>query len=329
MSADPVGTRSIIDDPIVAVQDLRVSFPTSAGYRPVIRGMSLTVHAGERLAIVGESGSGKTMLALTLLGIQPKQAQLEGSVEVTGVDVLSAPASRMQRLRGGDASMVFQEPLTSLNPVRSIGSQLVESVRRHNQLSKTEARHRVLEALHVVGVPVPEERLKAYPHQLSGGLRQRVMIALAIVNRPRLVIADEPTTALDATIQAQILDVLKEGLGDAALVLITHDLAVAADVCERVVVVYAGNIVEHGSVEEILASPRHPYTRGLLKAVPRFDPSRPSLQPIPGAPPTLMEETTGCRFAPRCAYATDRSRSEEPPLVDGVACWNPQRGGLL
>lgn len=329
MTTAPI--TSVADDrrantPVVKVDDLWVSFPTSIGFRPVVRGMSLTIGRDERVAVVGESGSGKTMLGLTMLGIQPHHAQVQGRVEVDGVDVLQASEPVMRRLRGGRISMVFQEPLTSLNPVRTIGKQLMESVRRHSGHSKSAAEQAVLLAMASVGIPAPEERLKVYPHQLSGGLRQRVMIALALVNRPSIVVADEPTTALDATIQAQILDVLRTGLSEASLMLITHDLAVAAEVCDRVIVVYAGNIVEEGPVEEILSRPRHPYTRGLLAAVPRFDPSRPSLRPIPGGPPALTERTSGCRFAPRCSFADDKSREAEPPLKDGVACWHPQEG---
>jgi ABC-type dipeptide/oligopeptide/nickel transport system ATPase component len=236
MSTVAPTTRSDAE-PLVDVEDLRVSFPTSIGYRPVVRGVSLRIEKGERVAVVGESGSGKTMIAMTLLGIQPPQARVEGTVRVAGTDVVTAPESTLRRMRGGEISMVFQEPLTSLNPVRTIGGQLMESVRRHSDATKAQARVRVVEALTSVGVPAPEERLAAYPHQLSGGLRQRVMIALALVNRPRVVVADEPTTALDATIQAQILDVLRGGLSGAALILITHDLAVAAEVCDRVLVV--------------------------------------------------------------------------------------------
>ena len=232
----------------VEVKNLKVSFPTPAGYSAVVRGINLTIKAGERVAIVGESGSGKTMLGLSMLGIQPTSAKVEGEVLINGVDMVSAPDSVARKLRGKDISMVFQEPLTSLNPVRTVSSQLSESVTRHTNLNKKEAAAKVLEVLTAVGIPSPAERLKAYPHQLSGGLRQRVMIALALINNPQLVVADEPTTALDATIQAQILDLLRSGMGDASLMLITHDLAVAADVCNRIVVMYAGNIVEQGPV---------------------------------------------------------------------------------
>ena len=310
----------------VEVRNLKVSCPTPAGYSAVVRGINLTIKAGERVAIVGESGSGKTMLWLSMLGIQPTSAKVEGEVLINGVDMVSAPDSVARKLRGKDISMVFQEPLTSLNPVRTVSSQLSESVTRHTNLNKKEAAAKVLEVLTAVGIPSPAERLKAYPHQLSGGLRQRVMIALALINNPQLVVADEPTTALDATIQAQILDLLRSGMGDASLMLITHDLAVAAYVCNRIVVMYAGNIVEQGPVAEILSTPKHPYTRGLLAAIPRFDPARPALNPIPGSPPQITEIVSGCRFASRCNYADHVCQAAEPAFENNVACFHPVIG---
>ena len=311
----------------IEIKNLEVSFPTPAGYSAVVRGIDLTIMPGERIGIVGESGSGKTMLGLSMLGIQPAAAKLSGEVIIGDVDMVSASDSVARKLRGNYISMVFQEPLTSLNPVRTIASQLSESLRRHSSLSKSEAKARVLEVLTQVGIPAPAERMKSYPHQLSGGLRQRVMIALALINKPSLVVADEPTTALDATIQAQILDLLRSGMGDAALMLITHDLAVAADVCNRIVVMYAGNIVEQGPVSEILSNPRHPYTRGLLAAIPKFDQARPPLNPIPGAPPTIAEVVSGCRFASRCAFADSQCLLAEPKFIDNIACFHPVTGG--
>jgi oligopeptide/dipeptide ABC transporter ATP-binding protein len=310
----------------IDIKELKVSFPTPNGYSAVVRGINLSIQQGERVAIVGESGSGKTMLGLSMLGIQPSSAMVDGQVLIDGLDMVSAPDAIARKIRGRDISMVFQEPLTSLNPVRTISSQLSESVRRHTDLSKDKAESRVLEALTAVGIPVPNERMKSYPHQLSGGLRQRVMIALALINNPKLVVADEPTTALDATIQAQILDLLRTGMGSAALMLITHDLAVAADVCNRIVVMYAGNIVEQGPVSEILNNPKHPYTRGLLAAIPKFDPNRPALNPIPGSPPTISEIVPGCRFASRCSYADVTCKTTEPPLDNNVACFHPVIG---
>jgi oligopeptide/dipeptide ABC transporter ATP-binding protein len=312
----------------IEIKNLDVSFPTPMGYSSVVRGINLTIEPGERVAIVGESGSGKTMLGLSMLGIQPGSAKITGEVMIGNVDMVSAPDAIARKLRGKYISMVFQEPLTSLNPVRSISSQLSESVRRHSNLNKKEAEARVLEILTAVGIPAPSERMKSYPHQLSGGLRQRVMIALALINQPSLLIADEPTTALDATIQAQILDLLRSGMGDAALMLITHDLAVAADVCNRIVVMYGGNIVEQGPVEQILSNPRHPYTHGLLNAIPKFDKARPPLNPIPGSPPTITEKISGCRFAARCSYADEQCTATEPLLIDDIACFHPVVGKI-
>ena len=311
----------------IEIKNLQVSFPTASGYSAVVRGINLTINPGERIAIVGESGSGKTMLGLSMLGIQPASARVEGDVLIGNTNMVTASDSIARKLRGKYISMVFQEPLTSLNPVRTISSQLAESVRRHNNLGKMAAAARVLEVLTAVGIPAPEERMKTYPHQLSGGLRQRVMIALALINSPQVVIADEPTTALDATIQAQILDLLRSGMGNAALMLITHDLAVAADVCDRIVVMYAGNIVEQGPVAQILSNPKHPYTRGLLAAIPKFDPARPALNPIPGSPPTITEIVSGCRFASRCSYADSQCTASEPEFINNIACFHPVIGG--
>ena len=312
----------------IEIKNLVVSFPTPAGYSAVVRGINLTINPGDRVAIVGESGSGKTMMGLSMLGIQPTSAQVEGEILIGDVNMVTAPDAVARKLRGNYISMVFQEPLTSLNPVRTISSQLSESVRRHNSIGKKEAEARVLEVLTAVGIPAPEERMKSYPHQLSGGLRQRVMIALALINKPQLVVADEPTTALDATIQAQILDLLRSGMGDAALMLITHDLAVAADVCNRIVVMYAGNIVEQGPVSEILSNPKHPYTRGLLSAIPKFDQARPALNPIPGSPPTISEVVPGCRFASRCSYADAQCTASEPEFINNIACFHPVTGAV-
>ncbi len=310
----------------IEIIDLQVSFPTPVGYCAVVRGINLTIYSGERVGIVGESGSGKTMLGLSMLGIQPTSAKVSGQVAIGDIDMVSASDVVARKLRGNYISMIFQEPLTSLNPVRTVASQLSESFRRHNQCSKKDAEIRVLEVLTAVGIPAPKERMKSYPHQLSGGLRQRVMIALALINKPALVVADEPTTALDATIQAQILDLLRSGMGGAALMLITHDLAVAADVCSRIVVMYAGNIVEQGPVAEILSNPKHPYTRGLLAAIPKFDQARPALSPIPGSPPTITEVLPGCRFAPRCPNADAQCTASEPLFTDNVACFHPVGG---
>lgn len=310
------------DRKIVATVDrLRVSFPVMNGWRTVVRGVSFEVHEEDRIAIVGESGSGKTMVGSALLGISPEQARIEGSVLVGGIDPQRGTRSELKQLRGGRASMVFQDPLTSLNPVRTIGSQLVESIRRHQRLSAADAKVKAIEVMGRVGIPAPEERLRVYPHELSGGLRQRVVISLAIANDPLLLVADEPTTALDATIQAQILEVFRTGVQRQSMILITHDLAVAAEVCNRVIVMYAGQIIEEGSIEEILRSPRHPYTKGLLAAVPSFGRGTRQLVPIPGGPPADPGAMEGCRFAPRCPAVHERCLTHEPRRIDGVACW--------
>jgi oligopeptide/dipeptide ABC transporter ATP-binding protein len=316
--------------PVVDLRDVRVAFPAGEGWAEVVRGVTLALQPGERVAVVGESGSGKTMLGLSMLGITPETARVSGGISVAGTDVLAADQGTLRRLRGGTISMVFQDALSALNPVRTVGSQLVESARRHASLSRGQARERAVEMLTSVGVAAAAERMRAYPHELSGGLRQRVMIALALINQPRVVVADEPTTALDATIQAQVLDLLRELSTRTTLLLITHDLAVAADVCDTVYVMYAGRLVEQGPTRQLLDRPRHPYTRGLIAAAPRFDTTRAPLRPIPGAPPRPGDTTVGCAFAPRCAFADDRCREADPlpATATEVACWHPREGAL-
>jgi oligopeptide/dipeptide ABC transporter ATP-binding protein len=314
---------------ILRVADLVVAFPRRDGdgeFRAV-DGVSLSLARGETLGLVGESGSGKTMTALSLLGLVPKPGRIvAGSVELAGEDLLAMPEAVLRARRGRGIAMVFQDPMTGLNPVRSIGSLLGESLRRHQGLRGQAARTRALAALEDVGIPSARARLNAYPHELSGGLRQRVMIALALINQPAVLVADEPTTALDATIQAQILDLLRAHARARAMILITHDLGVAGELCDQIAVMYHGRIVEAGPSASLLASPRHPYTRGLLAAVPRFDPARPRLSPIPGSPPSPDAALAGCAFAPRCARA-DRHCLGVPALARGprgaVACWHP------
>ncbi len=293
---------------VLSVDDLRVSFPARNGSGAnfnAVDGVSLSLARGETLGIVGESGSGKTMLALSAMGLVPKPGRItSGSITLRNRRIDDLGERDLCDLRGREIGMVFQDPMTSLNPVRRVGALLVEAIRRHNKVGKDEARCRALDALRAVGIPSPEARLRAYPHELSGGLRQRVMIALALVNHPPVIIADEPTTALDTTIQAQILGLLRERLSDAALILITHDLGVAAELCDRIAVMYYGRIVEAGSAESILSRPRHPYTAGLLAAVPNFDFGRPTLVPIPGAPPDPSTPVNGCAFQERCQRRT-------------------------
>ncbi len=315
--------------PLLTVTDLRIEFPYGgSGWVPVVDGVTFELQRGESLGFVGESGSGKTMTALSLLGLIPAPGRIgAGRIELDGSRLDSLDGEGWATVRSRQIGIVFQDAMSGLNPVRSIGSVLTETYRRHNDVTRAAARARVLEILEGVGIPAPAERLDVYPHQLSGGLRQRVMIALAIINRPAVIIADEPTTALDATIQAQILDLLRSLVRDAALILITHDLGVAASICDRIAVIYAGRIAEVGTAAEVLGRPRHPYTAGLLAAVPGFEPDRRPLVPIAGTPPNPTDVLSGCAFAPRCPRALDRCPADRPPLeVRGdrlLACWNP------
>ncbi len=315
--------------PLLTVTDLRIEFPYGgADWVPVVDGVSFELRRGESLGFVGESGSGKTMTALSLLGLIPAPGRIgAGRIELNGRRLDGLRGEEWAQVRSREIGIVFQDAMSGLNPVRSIGSILIETYRRHNDVSRGEARARVLEILEDVGIPAPAERLGVYPHQLSGGLRQRVMIALAVINRPAVIIADEPTTALDATIQAQILDLLRALVRDAALILITHDLGVAASICDRIAVIYSGRIAEVGTATEVLGRPRHPYTAGLLAAVPSFEPDRRPLVPIAGTPPTPTDVVPGCAFAPRCTRALDRCPTDRPVLeLQGdrlLACWNP------
>lgn len=314
---------------MLEVEDLRVSFPRGRRDRvEVVKGVSFSMLRGEVLAIVGESGSGKTMTSLSLLGLVPAPGEFHATrLMVDGLDVTSLGKKEWPAVRGKRIAMVFQDALSGLNPVRTIGSTLVEAVKRHQGLSTAEAKALAVKTIESVGIPEPQARFDVYPHQLSGGLRQRVMIALAIINRPSIIVADEPTTALDATIQAQILELLQEIVTDAALILVTHDLGVAASICDRVAVMYAGRFVEVGPVDVVLSRPRHPYTAGLIAAVPRFERQRKALIPIPGAPPLPDDIGVGCQFEPRCQRSTERCALERPALesLDGhpVACWIP------
>jgi oligopeptide/dipeptide ABC transporter ATP-binding protein len=320
------------ESPVVAVRGLRVHFPSAdRRWVPVVDGLSFEVRRGEVLGLVGESGAGKTMTALSLLGLVPPPGRVSGSLRLLGRELAGMREREWWRVRGREVAMVFQDALSALNPVRTIGSLLEEAVRRHydgfpGTLARGWARERAVEALAEVGVPQPRERMGAYPHQLSGGLRQRVMIALAIVNRPALVVADEPTTALDATLQAQVLDLLRGLLPVSALLLVTHDLGVAAALCDHVAVVYAGRVVEAGPAERVLTAPRHPYTAALVAAVPRLGRRGPP-RPIPGQAPGFGEVPPACAFAARCERALEHCRRVRPPLepIDGglAACWNP------
>jgi len=302
---------------VLEVSDLTVSFGSEAGAVRAVRGVSYTVSEGEALAIVGESGSGKSVSSLAVMGLLPSTAQVTGTIKFKGTDLLTLNDKRLSKIRGSGISMVFQDPLSALTPVYTIGDQIAEAVRIHQDVSKNHAAKRSIELLDLVGIPNPELRATSFPHEFSGGMRQRAMIAMAIANDPDLIIADEPTTALDVTIQAQILDVLKKAkeATSAATVLITHDLGVVAGFADRVMVMYAGKAVELGTVDETFYHPRMPYTMGLLGSIPRMDAEeKQPLIPIDGNPPSLVNLPTGCPFAPRCPIAVQECRTVEPDL---------------
>lgn len=316
-------------DVAVSIEGLRIEFPGPDGsWLPVVDDITFELRSGETLGFVGESGSGKTMTALSMVGLIPSPGRMEqGKITLRDERLDTLNDRGWANIRGKEIGLIFQDALSGLNPVRTVGSVLVEVIQRHGTAGRSEARKQAIETLRAVGIPSPEERVNSYPHQLSGGMRQRVMIAIAIVNHPDVVIADEPTTALDATIQAQILELLTELVGDGSLLIITHDLGVAASICDRVAVIYAGRIVEVGDVRQILNSPAHPYTVGLIEAVPTFEKDRRPMVPIPGSPPDPDEILVGCAFAPRCARVLERCPTDRPPLdiTRGrlVACWNP------
>ncbi len=303
---------------LLDVRDLRTSFKTDDGIVRAVDGVSFSVDRNQTLGIVGESGCGKSVTSLTIMGLNnPRNATSSGEAIFDGEDLLAARPNRLRELRGEKIAMIFQDPMTSLNPVKSIGWQLGEAVLLHNDVSKKEARDRALTALDEVGIPRPDKRIDDYPHQFSGGMRQRVMIAMALINDPALLIADEPTTALDVTTQAQILELMRKLQQDhgTAIIMITHDLGVVAEIADDVVVMYAGRVIEEAPVERIYAAPRHPYTWGLLGSLPRMNVETESLAQIPGQPPSLLNPPAGCRFNPRCAYTMSRCRVELPELV--------------
>jgi oligopeptide/dipeptide ABC transporter ATP-binding protein len=303
---------------VLEVQDLAVSFPQEGGRACVVDGIQLEIGSGEVVALVGESGCGKSMTALAILRLVPRPGRVErGSIRLEGRDLLSLPVTQMRALRGGHAAMIFQEPMTSLNPVMNAGSQVVEAIRLHERVSASGAKRRALELFEQVGIPDPEARFDAYPHQLSGGMKQRVMIAMALAMRPRLLIADEPTTALDVTIQAQILDLMRQLRAElgTAILLITHDLGVVNELADRVSVMYAGRLAEEGEREEILGAPRHPYTQGLLRSMPARARHAERLAEIPGIVPSVGEWPSGCRFRTRCERAFDLCAEADPGPV--------------
>ena len=343
MSAGVQTANTPIDDaaPLLAVDDLATYFFTRDGVVRAVDGVSFTVGRGEALAIVGESGCGKSVTSLSIMRLiaSPPGKVVKGRVLFEGRDLLQLPEAEMRRIRGNAISMIFQEPMTSLNPVLTIGRQIAEALVLHQGATREQAARRAVEMLRLVRIPEAERRACQYPHQLSGGMRQRVMIAMALACEPRLLIADEPTTALDVTIQAQILDLMRElqRKTGAAIVLITHDLGVVAEMAERVVVMYAGRKVEEAPVRELFAHPRHPYTRGLLDSIPKLKaapdghgPGRKRLAEIAGTVPSLLDRIVGCAFAPRCRYATPRCRNDAPALEEKArghyaACFESER----
>jgi oligopeptide/dipeptide ABC transporter ATP-binding protein len=321
------------EEPLLSVRDLVTAFHTDEGTLRAVDGVSFDVPKGGTLGVVGESGCGKSVTALSILRLvqSPPGEIVSGEVRFDGKNLLSLEEREMRELRGNAISMIFQEPMTSLNPVLTIGSQIVEAIRIHRPMSRRAARERAVNMLELVGIPAPEERIDNYPHQLSGGMRQRVMIAMALACDPKLLLADEPTTALDVTIQAQILELLaklKRELG-MSIVLITHDLGVVAEVVDEIVVMYAGKVVERALTEALFAEPLHPYTRGLLRSVPSYgdNAKKKRLPTIPGVVPDLRNLPKGCRFTARCPDVIDECRAEEPPLDEVpekgrfVACW--------
>jgi peptide/nickel transport system ATP-binding protein len=300
--------------PLLRIRDLGVTF---RGTHAAVHGVDLTLARGEVLGIVGESGSGKSMTMLAVMGLVPKTAKVTGSARFRGEELIGAAPGRLRQIRGDRIAMIFQDPLTALNPVLTVGAQIAEAVRLHqSSVTRAQAWERAVELLDTVSVPQPRQRVRQYPHEFSGGMRQRVMIAMAIANDPDVLIADEPTTALDVTVQAQILEVLKslrERLG-IGLVLVTHDLGVVAGTADSVAVMYAGRVVETGRVDDVFYGSRHPYTRGLLASLPKIDAEDRELLSIPGNPPTLVARPPGCSFHPRCAHAQPRCQVEVPPL---------------
>jgi peptide/nickel transport system ATP-binding protein len=306
-------------EPVLTVEDLTVQFRTDDGVVQAVRGVSYDLYSGEVLGIVGESGSGKSVTSLAIMGLLPKSARVTGSIRFGGRDLLKASEKELNLVRGSGISMVFQDPMTSLNPVYPVGDQIAEAITAHHDRRRDAARKQAVELLDLVRIPNPQQRALEYPHQLSGGMRQRVVIAIAMANNPDVIIADEPTTALDVTVQAQILEALLAAQQEtgAAMVLITHDLGVIAGQADRVQVMYAGKAVESGTVDEIFYTPRMPYTLGLLGSLPRLDVKTDRLTPIAGSPPSATNMPPGCPFSPRCPLAADICDAQEPVLEPG------------
>ncbi|MGG4496094.1 ABC transporter ATP-binding protein [Brevibacillus reuszeri] len=319
-----------MSDKLLEVKQLRISFQTETGTANVVNGIDLTVYPKETLGIVGESGCGKSVTSLAIMGLipTPPGKVQEGEIWFNGCNLLAQKKGALRKIRGNEISMIFQEPMSSLDPAFTIGSQITEAITFHEKASAAEVKSRSIELLRLVGIPNPEQRYKEYPHQISGGMRQRVMIAIALACTPKLLIADEPTTALDVTVQAQILELMndiRERL-HTAILLITHDLGVVAEMCDRVVVMYAGEIVEEATTELLFDRAAHPYTEGLLNSMPKLDGPKTRLTSIEGNVPSPTEMPTGCRFCPRCSYATEICWEASPQLVEievghKVRCW--------
>ncbi len=320
-----------MSDKILDVKNMKTSFYTHVGEVQAVRGVSFSLKKGEALGIVGESGSGKSVTSMSVMQLLQYPGRVkEGEIMFKGDDILKKDKKEMMNIRGDEIAMIFQDPMTSLNPVYKIGDQIMEAIIRHQGLSKAEAREKAIDMLRLVGIPSPEERVDNYPHEFSGGMRQRAMIAIALSCEPDLLIADEPTTALDVTIQAQILELLKELSVkiDTSIILITHDLGVVADVCDRICVMYGGLIMEEGTAEEIFYEPMHPYTMGLLKSIPRMDEESEDqrLIPIPGSPPDMIKPPVGCPFAARCPYTMKVCMEKMPEYTTTntghrAVCW--------
>ena len=314
---------------LLTVKDLKTYFHTAKGIIPAVDGVDFTVSQGETLGLVGESGCGKSVTALSIMGLVPSPpGKTSGQILFDNRDVLSLSEREMRQLRGNEMAMIFQEPMSALNPVLTIGEQIAEAIRLHQDIKDRDVEERTVDMLQLVGIPQPERRLRDYPHQLSGGMRQRVLIAMALSCYPKLLFADEPSTALDVTIQAQILELLKKLRTDfnTAIVLISHDLGVIAEMADRVIVMYAGKFVEEASVSDLFHNPLHPYTEGLLLSVPRLDKPKKRLQPIKGTVPDLLDLPGGCSFNPRCPYALEICRQQAPQLKSleagrRVSCW--------
>ncbi|NGN64000.1 ABC transporter ATP-binding protein [Streptomyces sp. A7024] len=334
VAGEPVDTTSAPPSAFLEVRDLKVHFPTDDGLVKSVDGLSFSLEKGQTLGIVGESGSGKSVTSLGIMGLHTvgqyskRRARISGEIWLDGQELLTAPPDKVRKLRGREMSMIFQDPLSALHPYYSIGKQIVEAYRVHHNVDKKTARKRAIELLDRVGIPQPDKRVDSYPHEFSGGMRQRAMIAMALVNNPELLIADEPTTALDVTVQAQILDLIRDLQKEfgSAVIIITHDLGVVAELADKIVVMYGGRCVERGPAEQVFTHPQHPYTWGLLGSMPRIDRDQTDrLNPVKGSPPSLINIPSGCAFHPRCPYAdlpkgnVTRTVRPELELVDGSA----------